>query len=133
MSDGFTARERRMVLAIMQIKGEPFCTDCGGGCIVVLEKISPDKPSDLWTACTMCGNEMVWRVTPNHSEMLKRMVQMTDMKKGKILHQYQFICNPDGTCMGLCGSICHIHWRADDKKTENSTTGDDNSTVLKPF
>ena len=130
MTDGFTERERRIALAIMQIKGEPFCTDCGAGCIVVLEDVSPEKPSDLWTACTACGNEMVWRVTTNHGEMLKRMVQLTDMKKGKVLEPHQFVLNDDGTCRGLCGGVCHIHWRPDDESDDDSV---DSPPVLKPF
>lgn len=132
MNDGFTERERRIALAIMQIKGEPFCTDCGAGCIVVLEKISPDKPSDLWTACTACGNEMVWRVTPNHAEMLKRMVQLTDSKKGKVLEEFKFIRNTDGTCMHLCGGVCLTHWRGNDEDT-NDDISSDSTTDLKPF
>ena len=115
MNDEFTKHERKIALAVMQLKAEPFCTECGGSCLVVLEHISSEKSSDIWTVCTICGNEMVWTATPNQTEMMKRIVTLTKEQKGNVIEPYEFIHEPDGKCMGLCGGICPTCWEKENE------------------
>lgn len=132
MKKEFNERERRIALAVMQVKAEPYCTECGGSCIVVLEEISSEKLSDIWTACTMCGNEMVWTTTPNQVEIMKRIIALTEQQEGRVLEPYELIQGSDGKCIGLCGGICHECWRPEDDIQDS----DDNSgdpTVPEPF
>jgi hypothetical protein len=123
----FSERERRIAIAIMQLKAEPFCTDCGGSCVVVLEQVTPDKPSNIWTACTMCGNEMVWTATPNHAEMLKRIVALTEQQQGKVIEEHEFIRSADGSCRGLCGGICPTCWRPGNVEEDSDDDSDSSS------
>ena len=132
-ADGFTERERRVALAVMQLKAEPCCLECGGSCLVVLEKISPEEASDIWTACTVCGNEMVWTATPNHAEMMKRIVILTDHLQGHVVKPYDFIRHVDGSCRGLCGGICPACWRKENvSRTKDKVVSNDDGAESNP-
>ena len=124
--------ELNVARAIMQIKAEPHCTECGGSCLVVMDDIQPEKSSKIWTMCTVCGTEMLWTATPNHVEMLKRIAALTIQQEGKVVEDFEFVRNPDGTCAGLCGGICHEHWEEnyvpeDSDDNDGSSPGDESS------
>ena len=127
MSDkpGFTERERKIARALMQLKAEPSCIDCGGSCLVIFEELKIDGPSNIWTACTICGNEMIWTATPNHAEMVKRMVALTNQQKGQVIEPFEFVHNVNGTCKGLCGEICPDCWGKNDVEENFDIEPDD--------
>jgi len=71
---------------------------------------------------------MVWTATPNHAEMLKRIVALTEHQQGKVIEEYEFVRNLDGSCRGLCGGICPDCWRpGNDTTTKNSDDNNDKS------
>lgn len=117
--------EKKIAVAVLQIKAEPFCVECGGSCFVVFEDLNDKRSSNLWTACTMCGNEMLWTATANHVEMLSRVAALTIQKKGNVIEPYEFVRGADGKCVGLCGGVCPEHWRQDDDpQTDPSPVSD---------
>lgn len=111
--------EEQLAVSILQIKAEPFCTECGACCLVVLddmrETVDEENGSNIWTACTMCGSEMAWAATPNHLEMLRRIVDMTIQEQGNVIEKYENIRDENGKCIGLCGGICKEHWKRNEK------------------
>ena len=123
-------RERRVARSIMQLKAEPFCIECGATCLVIMEDLQSDKSSSIWTACTMCGNEILWNATTQHVEMLQRVVALTIQKKGKVVEPYEHIRKEDGTCAGVCGGICSEHWSNDDEDEKRSNIDVDTSDRL---
>ena len=118
-----TKTEREIARALMQIKAEPFCTECGGSCLVIYEDMKVDNETcNIWTACTMCGTEMLWAATPNHIEMIKRTIALTVQQEGKVVEQYEFVHGPGGECIGLCGGVCPAHWRGIDEEDRSVTS-----------
>ena len=117
----FSNRERFIAMAIIQLKAEPYCTECGASCIGVMDDIKDcSGAANIWTACTICGNEMVWTAAPNHIEMLKRIVELTEKNKSKVIEPFEFIYDAHGECAGLCGGCCDKHWSYDYEDSINN-------------